>query len=74
MTRFVCKSFTMFLVILAELVAILPYLSINFTTVTSFMDLGGEPDSIEIRQSLLANFLGTGLGIIDLIAELTVFP
>ena len=64
---------TVSLVILAECISILSDLTIHFTAVASFMDLGGEPDSIEVRLSLLANFLGAGLGVIDLRAKLTIF-
>ena len=63
----------MFLFVFAELISIFSYFTFHLTTITSLMDLGGEPNSIEVRMGLIADFLGTCLSINDLCSKFLVF-
>ena len=55
--------------IFTEFVSIRMDLIVHLTAVTSLMDLGGEPNSVEIGLGLPANFLGTCLSIIYLCSK-----
>ena len=58
--------YTVFQIVLAELVSVRLDFSVHLTAVATFKELGGEPDCIEVGLGLGADFLGTCLGIVDL--------
>ena len=66
------QKITMIFVISTEFVSIRMDLIVHLTAVTSLMDLGGEPNCIEIGLGLPAYFLGAGLSIIDFCSKLLV--
>ena len=59
-------------IVLAEFESVRLDLSIYFTAVATFVELGGEPDCIEVGLGLGADFFGTRLGIVDLSTKLLV--